>query len=79
MKYKWLTKNYKNDNLIYFFNGWGMDENILNIFVVTCSCAPIQIQTGNPQLRRLLLYSVELWELLIISIFLLTLPSELTI
>ena len=23
-------------------------------------CAPIQIQTGNPQLRRLLLYSIEL-------------------
>lgn len=31
MKYKWITKNYKNDNLIYFFNGWGMDENVLNI------------------------------------------------
>lgn len=31
MKYKWLTQNYKNDNLIYFFNGWGMDESVLNI------------------------------------------------
>lgn len=31
MKYKWLIQNYKNSNLIYFFNGWGMDENVLNV------------------------------------------------
>lgn len=28
MKYKWLNKK-ENENLIIFFNGWGMDENIV--------------------------------------------------
>lgn len=28
MKYKWLIKNNNND-IIIFFNGWGMDENII--------------------------------------------------
>lgn len=28
MKYKWLNNN-KNSKLIIFFNGWGMDENIV--------------------------------------------------
>ena len=32
MKYKWLnkTENQFNKKLIVFFNGWGMDENIVN-------------------------------------------------
>lgn len=29
MKYKWLQKQ-NNDKLIVFFNGWGMDENIVS-------------------------------------------------
>ena len=29
MQYKWLNKQ-NNKNLIVFFNGWGMDENIVN-------------------------------------------------
>lgn len=29
MKYKWLNKK-QNENLIVFFNGWGMDESIVN-------------------------------------------------
>ena len=29
MKYKWLN-NQKNENLIIFFNGWGMNEEIVN-------------------------------------------------
>ncbi len=28
MKYKWIVKNNPNNNLVYFFNGWGMDENV---------------------------------------------------
>ena len=28
MKYKWLNKK-SNNNLIIFFNGWGMDENVV--------------------------------------------------
>ena len=28
MKYKWLNKN-NNQKLIIFFNGWGMDENVV--------------------------------------------------
>ena len=28
MKYKWLN-NVKNKKLIIFFNGWGMDENVV--------------------------------------------------
>ena len=28
MKYKWLNKN-NNQKLIVFFNGWGMDENVV--------------------------------------------------
>ena len=28
MKYKWLNKN-NNDKLIIFFNGWGMDEGVV--------------------------------------------------
>ena len=28
MKYKWLNKN-SNQKLIIFFNGWGMDENVV--------------------------------------------------
>ncbi|UKI41743.1 MAG: DUF452 family protein [Candidatus Melainabacteria bacterium] len=30
MKYKWLSKKQNNENLLYFFNGWGMDESVLN-------------------------------------------------
>ena len=29
MKYKWLNKN-NNSKLILFFNGWGMDECVVN-------------------------------------------------
>ena len=29
MEYKWLNKN-NNQNIIIFFNGWGMDESIVN-------------------------------------------------
>ena len=29
MKYKWLNRN-NNQKLIMFFNGWGMDENVVN-------------------------------------------------
>ena len=29
MKYKWLN-NTKNKKIIIFFNGWGMDENVIN-------------------------------------------------
>lgn len=29
MKYKWIQHN-KNNNLIIFFNGWGMDENVVS-------------------------------------------------
>ncbi len=31
MKYKWLSKKQNNEKLLYFFNGWGMDERALNI------------------------------------------------
>lgn len=30
MKYKWLLKKQNNNKLLYFFNGWGMDECVLN-------------------------------------------------
>ncbi len=29
MKYKWLNKGINNNKLILFFNGWGMDENVV--------------------------------------------------
>jgi len=29
MKYKWLNKKNNNGKLIIFFNGWGMDENVV--------------------------------------------------
>ena len=29
MKYKWLNKGVNNSKLILFFNGWGMDENVV--------------------------------------------------
>ena len=29
MKYKWLNKK-ENNELIIFFNGWGMDESVVN-------------------------------------------------
>lgn len=29
MKYKWLNKEVNNSKLILFFNGWGMDENVV--------------------------------------------------
>ena len=29
MKYKWLNRG-KNNKIILFFNGWGMDENVVN-------------------------------------------------
>ena len=30
MKYKWLNKEDSNKKIILFFNGWGMDEEIVN-------------------------------------------------
>ena len=29
MKYKWLNKH-QNNNIIVFFNGWGMDESVVH-------------------------------------------------
>ena len=29
MKYKWLNRNKNNNKIILFFNGWGMDENVV--------------------------------------------------
>lgn len=29
MKYKWLNKEDSNNKLLLFFNGWGMDENVV--------------------------------------------------
>ena len=29
MKYKWLNKEVNNSKLILFFNGWGMDDNVV--------------------------------------------------
>ena len=30
MKYKWLNKEAKNTKVVIFFNGWGMDENVVS-------------------------------------------------
>ena len=40
MKYKWLNKD-NNPKLIIFFNGWGMDEDVVN------ECAVKALERGD--------------------------------